>query len=585
MVGLESVASLPVTEFGVVVLLALVLGLVVSRFGVSSSIGFILAGLFLGQQGIHYISGTGISSALGEIGLLAILFYLGLEVNLRKFKETGGIALVLALVEMAGAFAVGFIVSKLFGFGDLAAIIIGSMMVAASTVEAVKFMIDENLLRSLEARIAISILIVQDLFAVILVVFLSSLASNQSFNLTVFNALVFVIAMFFVVAKLSRPVLELLDSWGEQNKMILFALGMGLIVSYLGTFLGLSPILGAYFAGFALAETVYGEKIKHELSFFRELFILFFFVSFGTNVLLPTLPTLLAFVAILVAVYILLKVISYGFFGAAIGLNVPTSLAIGTIMIPIGEFGIIIASIAEKLNAPNCAALNSCFVGNPGELLSIAFSLTIITTVAGPFLFRNVDKISAAFLSIYPQRVRQRIEVVGDQIQGLERLLVSQAFQNQTAIKLKNMLSNLIVAISIVYISYVLRKQITLSFLKFIPSEISLAVLLLPLVVWPLYNFARDFQSLAKHVSLSIMLHSKRRIASATQFHETSADLVSSFIMFALGIVSIAVVYVHFPMLLAMVVPVAYTALAAVYFGKAVYKLIGHYSLMKFSRG
>ncbi len=577
----QSVSQLPVTEFGIVLLVALVLGLLLSRFGISSSIGFILTGLILGQQGLRFISGSGISVALGEIGLLAILFYLGLEVNLRKFKETGGIATVLAFVEMTGAFATGFLVSKLFGFGDVESLLIGSMLVAASTAEAVKFILEKNIFHSLESRISISILILQDIFAVLLVVFLFTLSTHQAFDVAVFNALIFVIAMFFVVGKISRPLLNLLESWGHSDKMMLYALGSGLVVSFIGIFLGLSPILGAYFAGFALAETGYADRIKRELSFFRDLFLLFFFVSFGSRVLLPSSLNLLVFIVALVAVYSIVKVLSYGFFGTAIGLNVPSSVAIGAIMIPIGEFGILIASTAEKLNAPNCVELGNCLVSDPSALLSTAFALTILTTFLGPFIFNRANAVSELLLKVYPSKVRQRIAIVGDEIQGMEDLLVTNAFQNEVAILLKNLVSNLVIAVSVVYLAFILRREITFSFLQFLPTELSLSLLLLPLIVWPLFNFAKHLKALVKKLEVSLYSLVFKKIKVSSPQSTSAFDLVAGFVMTALGLVATFLMYSNYSdVLLAMLIPAVYSVLAVMHLSKAMYSFLeGHSSL------
>ena len=575
-------SHLPLTEFGIVLLVALILGLILSRFGISSSVGFILTGLFLGHQGLNLISESGISVGLGEIGLVAILFYLGLEVNIRKFKETGGIALVLAFVEMAGAFAVGFLVAKLFGFGDVESLILGSMLVAASTVEAVKFILEKNILHSLESRIAISILIVQDIFAVLLVVFLSTLASNQSFNLAALNALIFIVAMLFVVGKVSRPLLDLLDSWGHQDKMFLFALGIGIVVAFVGVFLGLSAILGAYFAGFALAETGYADRIKRELGFLRELFLLFFFVSFGAKVLLPTSLSLIVFILALVLIYCFVKILSYGLFGTAIGLNIPSSVAIGAIMIPIGEFGILIATIAGGLNAKNCVAAGNCLISDPNGLLSIAFALAILTTIIGPFIFKRVDIAAALLLKLYPIKVRQRVALVGDEIHGLENLLVTSAFQNQVAVLLKDIISNLVIATSVVYLAFILRQEITFSFLHFLPTELSLSMLLLPLIIWPLFNFAKYLKALVRLIELSIFSLAFKPSKALSNTRSLAFDLVAGFLMILLGLVATFLLYSNYPqILLAIIVPATYTVLAVMHFGKSFHALISNYSTLE----
>src|SRR3989338_3731781 len=120
--------QIPVIQIGVIVLASLVLGVIFTRLGHSSAIGYIVAGMLLGPMGINYIvpgaAGTDLAAFFGEIGVMMLLFYLGLELNIRKFLESGVVATILAFIEMLFAFIAGFAVAKIFGFQDLHAVVI-----------------------------------------------------------------------------------------------------------------------------------------------------------------------------------------------------------------------------------------------------------------------------------------------------------------------------------------------------------------------------------------------------------------------------------------------------------------------------
>ena len=561
--------SIPVTEFGIVTIVALIFGLITDKFGLSSSIGFILAGLALGGQGIGYITGSGISSILGEIGLLTVLFYLGMELNLKKFKEIGGIAAVISIISILGSFTVGFIIGQLFGFQLIESILIGTLLMAPSTVEALKFILEKNVLHTLEAKIAISSLVVSDLIAVLLVVFLTSVASQQSFNLTVFNAVIFIIALLFVVSRVSRVVLDLLYKWGHENKMVLFALATGVIVSYLGELLGLSTIIGAYFAGFALAETQYAEKIKRELSFFRELFILFFFVSFGAKVLLPTSLETIALIAALVAGYLIVKFLLYGVIGTAIGINAASAIAMAAILTPIGEFGIIIANIASQLNTHNSH-----------DLLSIAFMLTIITTILSPSLFKRTDTITKWFLKIYPAKVRSNLENLSYNAQVLGSTVSNQVTQIEHAKLLQSMIINLGIAASIAYLALILKIKISLPFIHdVIPTDIALPIVLVPIIIIPIYRFFEDLKTLTRKITLNALsLTFKPKSELTFTIEHKAAELVTSLTLAMIGIITTIAIYAYGqrePLIL--LIPATYTILATLYFARALNSVIKGY--------
>ncbi|MDP3742424.1 MAG: hypothetical protein Q8R15_03855, partial [Candidatus Micrarchaeota archaeon] len=299
----------------------------------------------------------------------------------------------------------------------------------------------------------------------------------------------------------------------------------------------------------------------------------------GAKVLLPTSFELIVFILALVIVYSIVKILSYGVFGTAIGLNVPSSVAIGAIVLPIGEFGILIASVAERLNPANCEAIGNCLVHDPSGLLSIAFALTILTTLIGPFIFKKVDAVSSLVLKLYPYKVRQRIALVGGEIQGLEELFVTNAFQNEVAILLKNLFSNLVIAVSVVYLSFILRKQITFTFLHFLPTELSLAVLLLPLIIWPLFNFAKTLKLLIKKFEGSIFSLAFKKTTGVSPTQSIAFDLVAGFVMTALGLVGTFLMYSSYPnIILAYLVPAVYTVLAVFHLSKAFYAFLEHYS-------
>ncbi len=568
---LEAMAEIPVIMIGVVVLVALFFGMIFSRLRLSSSIGFILAGIVLGPLVLNYLQpGQGVLTLFEEIGLMMLLFYLGLELSIEKFKQNGAVAFVLVGVEILVSFAIGYGIARAFGYTGLEALVIGLLMPMASTVIAVKFILEKGLMQTLEARIAVSSLIIEDFLAIIILVFLSTLSTQKSLNLLVFNALVFVIAAFFVVSKLSKIVLKTLNAIGQSDKMALYAIGIGILVSYSSNLLGLSPVLGAYFAGFALAETAYATRIKHELGFFRDFFILFFFVSFGAKVTLPSTPLILVVLAVMLAAYVASKIFVYGTLGTALGLNALSAVTTGLIMMSIGEFSIIIAAAAAPL------------IPHASDVLGLAFLLVICTTIISPALFNRKEKIAEWFARLEPKPVSKTLSTLALEAGMLESVLLNSSFQNAYWNSLKRLITNLLVIFSVVYISYLTKLQIEIPFAPWIGS-ISIGLLLLPLLIWPLYKVLREFSFLVRAVVSSILATAFPALEREKKRLETSktvADLFTSIILTAVGAIVFLFTLTRFDPIF-LVIPAVYTLLALMLLGKNLYSLFEEFESLQ----
>ncbi len=567
-------SSAPLTEFGIVVFLALTVGLLLARIGISSSLGFILVGLILGDSGLHYLSSTGVSAIFGELGLIMIMFYLGMEVSVKRLKETGSISFLLVLVEMTVSFLFGFFVSKFFGLTDFEAFIIGSILIATSTVEAVSFIFEKNAVKAMESRIAMSGLIIQDFVSILVLVFISTFGSTHQFGMAVVNGIIFVFAMFFVVNRISSRLFDVLESWGQSNKMVLYALAIGVLVSYVGSFLGISPILGAYFAGFALSETVYSEKIKKELGFFKNFFILFFFVSFGASVIIPSILTkMLILGLILFFGYVILKLLVYGFFGVALGLNVLSSLSVASITMTLGEFGIIIASSAAALNVGGVPLFSSS-----SNLILVAFVLIVLTTIVSPIIFEKVDVISNWIIDVYPENVREHVKSLGYKATSFEKAISSTFLHNEWVDSLEKLVLNLALAFSIVYLSFIVNIQAILTGLS-LPVQLSVAALLLILIIWPLYRVVEEFKFLVYKVSFSTTSRMFPFVdENSLMIERQVSDMFTSFFISAVGFASFVLLYLDFGWnIFALLIPAVFTMLSFMYFGKSVSSIFDYY--------
>ena len=402
---------LPLTTIGIIIIIAIALSILVKKLNLNPVLGFIIAGFLLGPFALGFLHPTdALVVGFGEIGLFILLFYLGLELSLKDFIAAGSAAFGLALIDMAALIGLGFAITYLMGFSLLFSIIVGFMLFSTSTAIVAKFAIDRGIIKQYPVRLAISILILQDFLGILLLVFVTSLSATGSTAYLALTALVFAVAAFFAVYQLSQAV----ENWLTKNgfghvEMSLYALGIGMVVATLGSVLGLSTALGAYFAGFALAETRAGHKIKSDINFLRDFFLVFFFVSFGTTIffskaanaiVLPSPETLMFFgmVAAALAIGIIaVNGIIFSIFGPLFRLARKDAVLSALLLVPLGEFVVIIANSASSV----LAGSESGYISVIGVLL---IAITVILFVP---LFNSISlyrRLLGLLPEIFPER-------------------------------------------------------------------------------------------------------------------------------------------------------------------------------------
>ncbi len=405
-----AVENLPLETIGIILGFSLVLSIFFKKIGQNPVLGFILSGFLLGPFLLNFIRPEDtMLKAFSEMGLFVLLFYLGIELSFQDFLKAGIPTLGLALSDMLLSVVGGALLSFLFGFSFLFSVIIGMMLFSTSSAIVGKFMLDHGLIKEKSAQLALAILILQDFLGILLLVFISSLSNSGSAVSLAFTALVFAAVSFYAVHRLSGIVEKIFHKFNmSASEMTLYALGVGLIVATMGGFLGLSPALGAYFAGFALSELRAGNRVKQQIDFLRDFFLLFFFVAFGATlffdselgqIIVPQsgdLIFVIGFSLALTIIAILAHGISLTMLGPLFGLTNRASSEVAILLTPLGEFVIIIALAAiPLLNKPEAAMLSP-----------IAFLLILLTLFVFQPLYKRIglhDRITAQLPAFAPR--------------------------------------------------------------------------------------------------------------------------------------------------------------------------------------
>lgn len=348
-----------ITDLTLILCVASIITLIFKRLQLPLILGYIVSGILLSPNfhifppKVYEMSEVQI---WGEIGVIFLLFSLGLEFSFKKLAKMGSSATTAASFEAIGMAIIGFGIGKLLGWSIMDCIFLGACLTISSSSVVIKSFADLGLKQRNFAQLVYGILVVEDLIAVVLLVLLGTFVASHSFDagqlgMSVLK-LVFFLIVWFVGGILFIPsLLKRAKNFLTDEILLIIAVAMCFLMVYLSAQAGFSAALGAFIMGSLLAETTKAEKIEHLIIPVRDLFGAIFFVSVGMLIDLHIieehwLPILLITASVIIGKSIIISI------GAFIsGNSLRTSIQTGMSLALIGEFSFIIASLGVKLNA------------------------------------------------------------------------------------------------------------------------------------------------------------------------------------------------------------------------------------------
>ncbi len=338
-------------ELAVTVAVLAALGLVAGRFGLSAIPAYLLAGLLLGPNEprvLSLIEPSEVTSFFAQIGLVFLLFFLGLEFSLERLTRTGrhlGLGGSIDLVFNAG---LGLLVGLVAFGASFAALILASAVYVSSTAVTVKGLIDLRRLADDETDLVLAILVFEDL----VIAFVLGLAGGGGGGLATSlalagKAIAFIALSLAASRALARPIDLVLDRLPREF-FLLFTFALLIGMAALSTELGLSEAIGALMAGVVLAETSVRNEIEDRFFSFRDLFGALFFFAFGLSIDVGALATLGWLVALAVGVSVLGKLAGGYAAGRVGGLSARQSVNAGAALVARGEFTIVLTQVAAS---------------------------------------------------------------------------------------------------------------------------------------------------------------------------------------------------------------------------------------------
>ena len=361
-------------------------------------LGYIVAG-FLASPHFTLLPSVAIEANIefwAQIGIIFLLFSLGLEFSFKKLIDVGGSAILTALIIVAGMMSLGYVVGRYLGFGVVNSIFLGGMISMSSTTIIIKALTDLNMRQRRFVPMTFAVLIVEDLFAVVLMVILSSIALNNSVKgqdmVGSILKLCFFLIMWFTVGIFMLPTLfKRFKRYISDEQMLIISVGLCFAMVLFSVGSGFSAALGAFVMGSILAGTIEAERIERLISPVKDLFGAVFFISVGMMVN-PAVMTRHWGVIALLAVVVIVGMIVFGTFGMlATGQPLKLAMESGFSLTQIGEFSFIIATLGTSLGVLDAS------------IYPIIVAVSVITTFTTPFFIKRAEPCYNALYRVLPK--------------------------------------------------------------------------------------------------------------------------------------------------------------------------------------
>jgi CPA2 family monovalent cation:H+ antiporter-2 len=368
-------------------------------------LGYIVAG-FLASPNMPYMPSVTDGHSVhvwSEIGVIFLLFALGLEFSFKKILKMGAAPIIAAMAIIFGMMYVGSLTGYLFGWREMDCIYLGGMLAMSSTTIIFKAFDDMGLRQERFAGLVLSVLIIEDILAIVLMVMLSTLAVSKEFEGTEMLASIlklgFFLVLWFVVGIYLIPLfLRKAKSLMNDETLLITALALCFGMVVFASAVGFSAAFGAFVMGSILSETVDAQKIEHLVSPVKNLFGAIFFVSVGmmvdVNLIIEYVVPILCIIA---AIMLGQTVLSTGAFLIS-GQSLKTSMQCSFSLTQIGEFAFILATLGTSLHVTS------------DYLYPIVVAVSVFTTFTTPYLIRLAEPAYNVVARVLPAKWIAKLE-------------------------------------------------------------------------------------------------------------------------------------------------------------------------------
>lgn len=348
-------------------------------------LGYILAGLIVGPHlPIPLVANPEVVQTLSELGVILLMFSLGLEFSISKLIKVGPTAGVTAVVQCSIMFWLGFLIGRMFGWTVQDSLYTGAIIAISSTTIIAKAFNEQKIGGHLREMV-VGILIVEDLIAILLMAILTAISTGSGLSapdlaVTVGRLVLFLTVLMAVGLLVVPRAIRAINKLGSAETTLVASIGVCFAVALLALDFGYSVALGAFLAGALVAESGEAAKIEHLVEPVRDMFAAIFFVSVGMMIVPEMLLKYWPAILVITAVVIVGKILSVALGAFLTGESVRTSVKAGMSLAQIGEFSFIIAGLGLSLGAID------------DFLYPVAVAVSALTTLTTPWLIKASDR-------------------------------------------------------------------------------------------------------------------------------------------------------------------------------------------------
>ena len=373
-----------VFEIAIVVMVAAVLGVIVHLLKQPAFLAYIFAGVALSIFGVINTHNMELFETFSSLGIMFLLFLIGMEINYDSLRLVGKVSLVLGLSQIIFTSFFGYIIAILFGFSALTSVYIAVALTFSSTIIIIKLLSERRQIHSLHGKISIGFLLVQDFVAMLILMVLAGMTNGGDVTgMSVVLAVVKGVALFVLMLFLGRKIIPPILNKVAQSLEILFltslawALGVAAAVSYLG----FSIEIGGFLAGLALANSSEHYQISARVRSLRDFFILIFFVMLGLNFTFSGFSSIAVPVAVFSVFVLIGNPLIVMLIMRFMGYKRKTGFMTGTTVAQISEFSLIVVALGLGLGHIN------------EGVMSLVTAVGIITIVISTYAITYSDEI------------------------------------------------------------------------------------------------------------------------------------------------------------------------------------------------
>ena len=377
-------------------------------------LGYLLAGFVVGPNFPLVpveVADPGVVQTLAELGVILLMFSLGIEFSLPKLLRVGGTAGFVAIVQCSFMIWIGYLTGQAFGWSKLASIYGGAVIAISSTTIIVKAL-EEQKIKERYTQIVFGVLIVEDLIAILLLTILRPLGGGDTLSpfevVTTLGRLLFFLALFMSIGLLTVPrIMRAVVKLERGETTVVAGVGLAFGLAYLAEQFGYSAALGAFLAGSLVAESGVERTTEHLVQPVRDVFAAIFFVSVGIMIDPAQIAAHWVVVVAFLFAVVFGKLFSVTLGCLLTGRSVQTSVKCGMCLSQIGEFSFIIAAVGLATGATDHL------------LYSIAVAVSGMTTLLTPWLIRAADGTASFIDRKLPRRIQTFLGLYGSWVAQL----------------------------------------------------------------------------------------------------------------------------------------------------------------------